>query len=182
MAELVTDPAILDQLNALDATPSTGAAPPSAAPAGLSEVTDPDLLRQLNAPTAGLQPTLSVGFAAPPDVRNVPTAKNDLVYRGAVPIQAAPDQGAATAFGSGIQGVPIIGPALSAGVQDAAALARSYANGTAYDAEKQHVGDIVGATAALTPVVAAAPAAFGAGPSGLTQGDRERWYGWSDRR
>ena len=175
-----------------DSTPAPPApaapanAPGSGQPAASSASADP-WAAFVQPADAGSQPTLSVGFAPPPDVRNVPTAKDDPVYHGAVPIQAAPDQGGLTAFASGVQGVPVIGPALSAGVQDAAALARSYANGTTYNAEKQQLGDMVdasrqqhpvaafagdmtGATAALAPVVAAAPAAFGAGPGGLTAG------------
>ena len=163
----------------------------SFAPAAATPAADP--YAAISSPVApaaapSSQPSLDVGYAAPPaGVTNTPTAKNDPIYHGAVPIQAPPDQGALTSFATGVQGVPIIGPALSAGVQDLAALGRSWSNGTDYSAEKQNVqdlvdaarqqhptaalaGDLTGAALATAPVVAAAPAAFGAGPGGVTLG------------
>ncbi len=117
---------------------------------------------------------------APLGLANVPTAASDPIYHGAVPIAQAPDQGAATAFASGIGGVPIVGPAIQAGAQRLAAGARSLMGGGSYGDELQHVqdmtdiarqqhpaaaftGDLSGAALALAPATAAAPAAFGLG-------------------
>ena len=124
---------------------------------------------------------------SPLGLRNVPTAKSDPIYHGAVPIGTLPDQGATTAFASGVQGAPIVGPAISSGIQAAAAGARSLAHGTSYGDERQNVqamtdlaryqhpaaafaGDLTGAATATAPLVMAAPEAFGAGPGGLTAG------------
>lgn len=124
---------------------------------------------------------------APLGLNNVPTEKSDPVYHGAVPVAQAPDQGAATAFASGVGGVPIVGPAIEGGLQRAAAGLRSLTGGDSYGAELQHVqdmtdlarqqhpaaavtGDLTGATLALAPATAAAPGAFGLGPGGITAG------------
>ena len=187
MPQLVTDPDILAQLNGPDAAAPSSQVAAGPAPGGMARVTDPDLLRQLNGDDAP-----GVSFATQPDgspvgLRNVPTAANDPIYHGAVPIAQAPDQGASTAFASGVGGVPIIGPSIERGVQDLAAYARSLASGTSYDAEQQHAqdmtaiarqqhpgvafaGDLAGAALATAPVIAAAPEVFGAGPGGLTAG------------
>ena len=189
MPQIVTDPDLINELNGSDPTAAAAPAPTIAAPApSAGRVTDPGLLAELNGPDAGP----GVSFATQPDgspagLRNVPTAKDDPIYHGAVPIAQAPDQGASTAFSSGVGGVPIVGPAIERGVQDLAAYARSWRDGTSYDAEQQHAqdmtdiarqqhpgaalaGDVTGAALATAPVIAAAPEVFGAGPGGLTAG------------
>ena len=140
----------------------------------------------MSSPIVEASPTTQAD-GAPLGLRNVPTAKSDPIYHGAVPIGALPDQGATTAFASGVQGAPIVGPAISSGIQAAAAEARSLAHGTSYGDERQNVqamtdiaryqhpaaafaGDLTGAATATAPLVMAAPEAFGAGPGGLTMG------------
>lgn len=115
---------------------------------------------------------------APADIKNVPTAANDPIYHGAVPIRDMPDMGATTAFASGVQGAPIIGPYVSKAVQNTAAAMRAIRDNTKYSDEQRNVqemtdlaryqhptaatiGDVGGALAATAPLVEAAPAAFG---------------------
>ena len=190
MPQIVTDPDLINELNGSDPTAAAAPAPTNAAPtSSAGRVTDPALLAELNGSDAAGP---GVSFATQPDgsplgLRNVPTAANDPIYHGAVPIAQAPDQGASTAFSSGVGGVPIFGPMIEGGLQKAAAYGRSIANGTSYDAELQHVqdmtdaarqqhpgaafaGDLTGAALATAPVIAAAPEIFGAGPGGLTAG------------
>ena len=102
------------------------------------------------------------------------------------PATASPPQStgdASAAVGAGIlNGVPIAGPYLLSGAEHAAALARVASFGGTYEDALKHVrdftqgttdahpyattaGNLIGATAATVPLVAAAPAAFGIGGS-----------------
>lgn len=116
--------------------------------------------------------------AAPADINNVPTAASDPIYHGAVPVGNAPEMGATTALASGVQGAPIVGPAISGGIQKAAAAARAVANNTRYSDELRNVqemtdlarsqhptaataGDITGNMLMTGAAIGAAPAAFG---------------------
>ena len=93
--------------------------------------------------------------------------------------------GTATAASGGIiNGLPVVGPYIKSGAEHAAALIRSWAHQTPYDAELRAVqgydtasqaahpiartaGNLAGAVAGTAPLVLAAPAAFGAGGGGL---------------
>ncbi len=155
--------------------PSDGGAPQAAAAPAAQPAADP---WAAFIPAGGGMQTQADG--APIGLANVPTAASDPIYHGAVPIAQAPDQGAATAFTSGVGGVPIVGPAIEGGLQRLAAGARSMMGGGSYGTELQHVqdmtdiarqqhpaaafaGDLMGAAAALAPATAAAPAVFGLG-------------------
>ncbi|MDP4005059.1 hypothetical protein [Methylobacterium sp. NEAU K] len=144
--ERVTDPDLLKVLNAPD---------PSPAPAGgLQRVTDPDLIAQLNA-----GPTDAPAAAEPGD--------------------------SSAAVGRGlIEGVPVVGPYLLGGVNRVAAGIRSLKNDTRYSDELKAVedfgkrtaeehpiasgaGEVAGGVVGALPLMAAAPAAFGASSAAL---------------
>lgn len=97
--------------------------------------------------------------------------------------QPAGDEAAAVGRGL-INGIPIAGPYALSGVNKAAAFVRSVQNGTSYSDELKNVenfgkrtadanpisttaGEVGGGVLGTAPLVAAAPAAFGAGAGGL---------------
>lgn len=97
--------------------------------------------------------------------------------------QPAGDESAAVGRGI-INGIPVAGPAILGGTNKAIAFVRSVQNGTSYTDELKNVeafgekttkanpgstlgGEIAGGVLGTAPLVAAAPAAFGAGTAGL---------------
>ncbi|MBY0298930.1 MAG: hypothetical protein K2X71_23340 [Methylobacterium sp.] len=125
--------------------------------------------------------------AAPAAARLVPVDHDPFAAADSVtdrPSAALPGDGAA-AIGRGlINGVPVAGPYLLGGVNRAVAAVRALQNGTTFPQEMKNVesfgertaaenpkasmaGEIGGGIAGTLPLVAAAPAAFGAGAGGL---------------
>lgn len=101
------------------------------------------------------------------------------------PVPATPAGDESAAIGRGIvNGIPVVGPYLLGGLNRTAAAVRTLQNGTTFPEELQNVqrfsdqtaaqnpisttaGEIGGAIVGTAPLVAAAPAAFGAGTAAL---------------
>ncbi|WHQ69475.1 hypothetical protein [Methylorubrum extorquens] len=122
-------------------------------------------------------------FRAKPEAAPAPERASGPAPAPAPPAPAAGSEAAAVGRGL-LNGVPVVGPYLLGGVNRAAAAVRALQNGTTFPEELKNVeafgeatakenpwsstgGELVGGVLGTAPLVAAAPAAFGAGVASL---------------
>ena len=146
-----------------------------------------DLLASEPAPQAAPAPTKAGGLFDDLLAAPAPTEGQKAPARpptGDFPTDGVPGSGAAAVGRGIIDGVPVIGPYLLGGVNRAAAGIRSLQNDTKFSDELKNVeafgnetakanlgattlGEVMGGVVGTLPLVAAAPAAFGAGAGSL---------------
>lgn len=183
----LSDTDLMRMLGQSSAPPPTPTATPTKAP-GVTDLSDADLMKALGMPHGDPAP---IRQAAPG-----PQTATDLAFGGEdapagtssrdTPlgrVTGAPETAYAAASGA-LDGIPIVGPALTGASNRLAAGTRSLRSGDPYATELKRIedydaaareahpvatkaGEVVGAIGGTAPLVIAAPAAFGAGSAAL---------------
>jgi hypothetical protein len=158
----VSDPDLLQSMNG----PPVASSQPSASAGQPVAVSDPELIRSLE----------SDASAAPPDAKPGPNGLSwnsnggydsktgELVIAGKPWSEAQPNAGVAFT-NSAVSGIPVVGPYLEKGVQNAVAGIRSLTGYGDYDQNLDKAQSVIGSSEAAYPKTSTAGAVAGLGPS-----------------